>query len=223
MSEEQATSYKELRERVTGFVGDAGPLALDAPSPATPEWCVRELLAHVVGVTNDIVNGRMEGIASDPWTEAQVDPRRGATLDELFAEWDEFSPRFEAMLAAAPPDIAGQALFDGATHEHDLRHALGIPGARESTAIALGWTWMLGMRQRNGAPTICFVTEYETVTVGDGEPVATVEASRFELLRAASGRRSASEIERYTWKPGAEPEILLGAPIFSLRTVPLDE
>ena len=30
--------------------------ALDVPAPATPEWRVRDVLAHMVGVADDIVN-----------------------------------------------------------------------------------------------------------------------------------------------------------------------
>jgi uncharacterized protein (TIGR03083 family) len=223
MPEEHATAYKELRGRVVELVRDATPATLDTPSPATPEWNVRDVLAHMIGVTNDIVNGRMEGIASDEWTQAQVDPRRDATVDVLLAEWDEWGPQFGAMLAAAPAEISGQALLDAATHEHDLRLALGAPGARDSDAVAIGWTWMAGLRTRGSLPAICFVTEAETATFGDGEPIATVEASRFELIRASTGRRTVQEIEQYDWKPEAQPALLITAPFFTMRSESLGE
>ena len=223
MPDDHAEAYREVRERVVALVRAAPPEALATPSPATPEWRVHDVLSHMIGVTNDIVNGRMEGIASDAWTDAQVDPRRDATLDELFAEWDEFGPQFEAMLAAAPAEISGQALFDVATHEHDIRHALQQPGARESDAVAIGYTWLIGLRARNESPAICFVTEYEAETAGAGETVSTVEASRFELFRASSGRRTVQEIEAYAWTPAARPELLLAASFFTMRTSSLGE
>jgi hypothetical protein len=106
--------------------------ALEARAPATPRWRAHDVLSHLVGVPEDVVNGRLDGLASDAWTQAQVDRRHAVSPAELLAEWDEFGPRFETMLGAAPAEIAGQALFDAGTHEHDLRNALGIAGARDS-------------------------------------------------------------------------------------------
>jgi hypothetical protein len=69
-----------------------------------------------------------------------------STLDALRA-------RFEAMLAAAPMEIAGQALFDAATHEFDIRHAVGAPGARDSDAMTLGWEWLSRLHHpKTGVP-----------------------------------------------------------------------
>jgi len=137
MSESHAVAYKALRGRVREVVEAADPAALDAIVPATPEWRARDVLAHLVGVSDDVVNGRLEGIASNAWTQVQVEARRHRPVGELLVEWDESAPKFESMLAAAPPEIAGQALFDAATHEHDLRNALGSPGARDSDAVLL--------------------------------------------------------------------------------------
>jgi hypothetical protein len=58
---------------------------------------------------------------------------------------------------------------------------------------------------------------------GTGEVVATIEASRFELFRAVSGRRTATEIEQYKWDRDPDPTLLLAAEIFSLREVSLHE
>ena len=144
-------------------------------------------------------------------------------IDDMLSEWEKCSPQFEEMLIAAPDEIAGQAIFDAFTHEQDLRHALGVPGARDSDAMEIGWAWIGGARTRASLPALLFVTEDGEMVVGSGAPRATVGASRFELLRACTGRRSASEIASYRWEPGPEPELLLAGPIFSLRTEPLNE
>jgi uncharacterized protein (TIGR03083 family) len=223
MSEAHAVAYRGVHERVKALIEAADPAALEQPAPATPEWTVREILCHLVGVTDDIVNGRLDGIASDGWTAAQVDKRCHASAADLLAEWDKWSPQFEEMLTAAPPEIAGQALFDAATHEHDMRHALGEPGARDSDAIDLAWEWIMIVRPLSGAPGLRFVTEAGTDEVGDA-PVATIETTRFELLRATTGRRSAEEVAAYGWDPEPQPELLLAsADIFTLRPSPLNE
>ncbi len=223
MSEREANAYDGVRQRVTELLAEFPAAVVDRPVPATPEWDVRGVLSHLVGVTDDVVNGRLEGVASDAWTAAQVDARRNSSVADLLAEWDDRAAAFATMLIAAPPEVGGQAVFDGATHEHDLRHALGRPGAREADAVAVGWEWVVGARTRLAGPAIRLVTEHGDDTVGAGECRVTVRAPRFELFRATCGRRSVSEIESYAWEPDAQPLLLLGGPIFRLRDVPLAE
>jgi uncharacterized protein (TIGR03083 family) len=216
-------SYRALRGRVGELIRAAGSEAFDGPSPATPEWRVHDVLSHMVGVTDDVVNGRLDGVATEPWTAAQVDARRTRTAAELLEEWEATAPQFEAVLDAAPPEIVGQALFDAVTHEHDIRCALHAPGARDSDALDIAWDWLIGARSRGGGEAIRFVTEAGEVVTGAGLPTYSVEASRFELLRATVGRRSPAEIARYTWDPMPNAELLLGSEIFRLRDTPLDE
>jgi len=226
MSEPHGPAYAALRGRVRAMVeeveaADAAALARDVP--ATPAWSAHDVLAHMVGVTDDVVNGRLEGLASDAWTRAQVDARARVATSDLLAEWDERAPQFEAMLSAAPAEIAGQALFDAATHEHDLRNALGAPGARDSDAIATGWDWIVGARTRGGAPAICFVADGEEMLAGTGDVVARIGASRFELFRAVSGRRTFDEIAAYDWDRAPVPSLLIAADFFALAQQTLGE
>jgi uncharacterized protein (TIGR03083 family) len=223
MSEPHAEAYRGLRARVREVVESADGDAMSAVVPATPEWRAHDVLAHLVGVTDDVVNGRLEGIATDSWTQAQVDARTDRSTAELLAEWDEVGPQFETLLAGAPAEIAGQALFDAATHEHDLRNALGAPGARDSDAVDTGWEWIVGARTRAGAHAMCFVVEDGEHESGVGDVVARIEASRFELFRAVAGRRTEAEIASYDWDRDPEPRLLLGAEIFTMRTSSLGE
>jgi uncharacterized protein (TIGR03083 family) len=223
MSESHATSYRELRQRVTDVIRETDTSALARPAPATPGWRVHDVVSHLVGVPDDVVNGRMDGLASDAWTQVQVDKRVDYSAADLLAEWEAVGPAFEALLAAAPAEIAGQAVFDAVTHEHDLRHAIGAPGARESDAVTEGWAWIVDARTRGGEHALCFVIDGAEQVSGTGDVVATIEASRFELFRAVSGRRAAVEIEHYKWDRDPEPKLLLAAEIFSLREVPLYE
>lgn len=220
---ELTEAYQGLRGRVVEIVCGAEPASLDHLAPATPEWRVRDLLAHLVGVTSDVVEGRLDGVATSAWTGAQVAARRDAGLDDLLAEWDAYAPRFEATLEGLPFSISGQAMFDAVTHEHDLRHALAVPGARGSDAVALGWRWFLAVRSDAGAPAVRYVTDAGVDVAGAGEPVATVEAPRFELVRAVTGRRTREEVSAFGWEPEPRVELVVAAPLFTPRTESLGE
>jgi uncharacterized protein (TIGR03083 family) len=221
MSEAHAVAYRELRGRVTELVQNADTDALAATSPATPEWRVCDVLAHMVGVTDDVSNGRLDGVASDAWTQNQVEQRAECSVADLLAEWEKTSPAFEAIMAGVPESVSGQALFDAYTHEQDLRTALGVPGARDSDAAAIAWDWM--NNARGSGPAIRFVTGEEDIVVGTGEAQATLRTSRFEILRASTGRRSIAEIEAYDWHPEPNADLIVTADIFTVRTNPLNE
>src|SRR3954464_2381193 len=119
--------YAALRGRVRDVLGTTSPERLDAIAPATPKWRVRDVLAHMVGVVDDASNQRLDGVTTEPWTQAQVDARAGATVDDMLDEWDRIAPGFEAVLTQMPARITGQVLFDAVTHEHDIRNAVGAP------------------------------------------------------------------------------------------------
>ncbi len=146
-------AYGGVRARVTDIVRAADSAALDTIASATPEWRVRDVLAHLVGVPTDVMAGKLDGVATEPWTRAQVDARRDASVEEMLAEWAETGPQFEAALTGVPFEMSGQALFDAMTHEHDIRAALGVPGARDTDAVEIAWEWILGARTRASAPS----------------------------------------------------------------------
>jgi len=220
-----AAAYRELRARVSALAREADPAALDAIAPATPEWRVRDILAHMSGVNTDIVNGNLNGVASDGWTDAQVATRRDWPVDEILAEWETNGSAVEAN-AAMLGSAAGQWVYDACTHEHDIRHALGAPGARDSDAVAIAFEWGTDWLARGldgqGVPGLVLETDDGSKAVGAGEPRATVRVERFEVLRAMTGRRSVAQMEAYGWDGPPQPAHLVLA-IFAPRAADLAE
>jgi hypothetical protein len=51
----------------------------------------------------------------------------------------------------------------------------------------------------------------------------TVQAPRFELMRATTGRRTMAEITSYAWLPAPDVAMLIGGPLFTIRTESLGE
>lgn len=219
-----AGAYAAARTRIRAIVEQADEEQTLAIAPATPDWRVRDILAHLAGIPDDILNGRVDGIASDEWTEAQVAPRRDMPLDEMLAAWESDAVQVEPLVGSFGI-MSGQFITDLLTHEHDIRDALGVPGARESEGVAIAFDWLGARvgeaRVRSGAGALRLLTEAGETTFGDGEPTATARTTRFELLRAATGRRAMSQIETWDWDGDARPEtVVLG--IFTPRAAPFD-
>lgn len=205
--------YRDLRLRVTALVADLPDEALDQVAPATPIWRVRDVVAHLAGGTADIVAGNLEGVASDAWTQAQVDARRDTPIGEVLAEWTRCAGLVEPTIAAIPPPMRTMLLVDAITHEHDIRGAVGLPGERDGDALAFAFhsvTRGIGGQQGDlGALRIAH--EAGEAVAGDGDPTATVRTSRFEVVRAAVGRRSVEQIAAWDWQGEARPaSIVLG-------------
>ncbi len=219
-----SAAYTDLRGRVTELVRAATPEQLDAIAPATPEWRVRDVLAHLVGVTADVLAGRLDGVATDEWTQAQVDARATTPIETMLAEWAENAVTVEPMI----PDFGvsgGQAVLDACTHEHDLRDALRQPGARDSTAVHIGSAW-LGDRigEFNGSTghgAIRIETDLWSLTYGESEPTSTLRVSAFELMRGSTGRRSQAQLDAWEWIGPARGELVV-MPIFTARATDFD-
>lgn len=212
-----AAYYRETRERFTELLRSLSPDQLATPVPATPLWTVLDVARHLAGVCDDVISGRLEGAATDPWTERQVAARHDATVDDVIAEWDEKGPQMEGIF-----DAAGTAAFrlviDAVTHEQDVRGALGLDGARDTAAAEWSLQQLVANVDRQikkaGAPPLRITSGVDEWLVGgDGEPAATLDADRYELLRALIGRRSVRQMEAYGWTGDAARYVSL-LPVF---------
>jgi uncharacterized protein (TIGR03083 family) len=218
--DEFARAYQRVRTRVSDLVSQRDLDALETSAPAAPEWRVRDLLAHLSGVSADITSGNLDGVATDEWTAAQVDARRDWTIDDLISEWAERGAAVDALIPQFPEPIAAQLLVDTATHEQDIRGALEVPGARDADAIALGFPGMATFALGSG---LKLETEHGIFVTGDGDGAETsVRAPRFELFRAMTGRRSLEQVRAYDWTGDPRPEALVIG-LFTARATPLVE
>src|SRR3954471_7693756 len=194
------TAYRDLRTRVAELVLLATDEQLNATPPATPEWRTRDVLAHMTGSTADILNGRLEGVGSNSWTQVQVDERLDWALADLLGEWDTNGPQVEPLttplgvlsrpLLPAYGIMAGQFIVDSTTHEHDLRGALDAAGARDTDAMDITFAWLgsrVGeLRGAAGAGGISVTAEDGAHTFGDEAVTASCTTTKFEFMRAAT-------------------------------------
>jgi uncharacterized protein (TIGR03083 family) len=207
-----ATEYAGGRARLCGLVGGLDEAGGAAPVPACPRWSVKHVVAHVAGICSDILAGNLDGLATEPWTAAQVEARRALPLAEIVAEWDHTGPQVEALIPGFPPTAAAQLLTDLITHEQDVRGVLHAPGARDRARVGMACDFaaaaFLSSLHDRGIPPLRLRAGDRVWVAGDDEPAATLEADAFELLRAVTGRRSLDQIRALGWD--ADPAPWLG-------------
>ena len=102
----------------------------------------------------------------------------------------------------APPSLAALS-FDVVSHEHDLCHALGVAGDRDSFSVRVGAdrarSRMAAMLKEAGTPGVVVTTPEEAHLVeGASDPIA-LAATDYEFMRLVTGRVSRSQATSMGW------------------------
>jgi uncharacterized Actinobacterial protein TIGR03083 len=195
--------YETIRARFIALVRDLNADELDRSVVATPEWRVRDVLAHVAGLTEDLNAGNFGGGDPDAFTRAQVDRHRGSTLDDVIRAWDRDAPAFEDGLRLFGYQAGNHFVGDLFIHFVDVCASAGRAVDRDSEAMWVSLDWYLDSLEEAieelslGALEV--VTEPERRIIGRGDVLATVTAEPFEILRACAGRRSTAQVCAFAW------------------------
>jgi Mycothiol maleylpyruvate isomerase N-terminal domain len=193
------------------------------PVPCTPGWTARDVMSHVAGIPDDGFAGRTDGAATAPWTASQVERNAEFSVDELLARWESqyalFGQAIEGMGEGRPP-------IDCHTHEHDVRHAIGRPGNRESLIIEEIGVLLDGLAEW---PVEIVVTFDDGATViagrsGNANRIGLM-ATKFEVFRSRLGRRTIDQVRHLAWTgDAAEIESLIASWfIFGPSDIPIVE
>jgi uncharacterized protein (TIGR03083 family) len=135
----------ELQERVrtahTRLTSVLDPLTEEEAARAglTPEWCIKDALAHITAweiegarILAEIQNGtwqpkRFDKQTIDDFNARVVEERRGRPLSELRAEFDTAHARMEETIAALPDEVDEKSpaykFVEGVTFHHHEHHA----------------------------------------------------------------------------------------------------
>lgn len=227
MPTDAASAYKELRERISPMVLAAGDRADSVQVPACPEWTPKDVVAHLSGICDDILSGRIEGVGTDQWTDAQVQARRGRSLAEVVKEWNELGARIDEILPDFPRSAARQLVFDALSHEYDLCEALDLAAPdrvqAEGPALDFAMAAFVATAAACGVPALTVHAGQRTWEVAGEGPGAVLTATPIDLLRSLTGRRTAGEVAALDWG-GADPSPYLPAfeiGMFKLRETPI--
>ena len=179
-TDQVAISYIALRARFIDLLRSTPESSGNMVVPCTPEWTIRQLAAHLVGVPEDVLAGRMEGVTTDAWTHAQVERYGDLTLTELADLFESSAPKIDAIIHNFPQPIISQFVMDAVTHEQDMRSALGVPGGRDSKAIEVGVGFFLNLFEANDPPLF--------------DALLNTQVSQWDVLRSVTGRRTVEQM-----------------------------
>ena len=214
--------WSRAQERVIGLVTGLSPDRAEVRVPACPDWTVRDLLAHMVGLGADVVAGDEPDDHNAAWTARQVARRRDRDVADLVAEWRAVADPLRDRMRAH----GIRPLFDVTIHEQDLRGALGEPGAQDTPAMAAvrdRFVARLADRLR-GRPPLALVGErWRWDSEPGAEPAVVLRAPEFELTRALLARRSARQLRGWTVRGDVEPYLDAFSSLGPLPTTDLSE
>jgi uncharacterized protein (TIGR03083 family) len=183
--------YRANVSALSGLAGDLDEAALATVVPGSPEWTVRDVLAHLAGGPADALSGRMEGAPGPEWTARHVAERRGASAADLI---EEIRSRQDAIAESTLDNPRPAIVWDAAVHHADLHEALGLGVLPEPL-------W---------APVLAAVAPMKFGTAG-----VPADLDDYEVFRAIFSRRSRSQMQ--AWGLPLSADQLDGLCIFGPR------
>jgi len=205
--EQYGAEYGASRQRIRTLA--SGNVDPTTRVPACPDWSLLNICSHLTGICRDLVERNNPGDDVQAWVDRQVAERSGRTIASVLDEWDEFSPRFETLIAKYPKGFSGLVL-DVVAHEHDIGGALRVTGDRTSSGVRA--CMMVEARQilgrdlpAHGLPAARFVANGEEWVCGTGPVELTLDLSdrpdgTWELTRLLGSRRSLRQLRAYPWQ-----------------------
>ena len=211
--------WAAAQQRVSALVVGLDGAAADARVPATPDWSVHDLLAHMIGLDADVLAGDEPDDHNAAWTQRQVDERRERSVAELVAEWTELAPRLEQWMRDNSPRPLGDVII----HEQDLRGALGVPGAQDTPGLQAIRDRMAGQFADGVTGALTLQGERWSWSSDADGPRTVVSASDFDLARALMARRSAAQLQSWTTSGDVGPYLEAFATLGALPDTDLHE
>lgn len=219
-------TYRGARRRISELVRRLSQDELQRAVPASPDWSVRDVVAHQAGVAADVVAGNVDDAPEDHWTAAQVAARRDTPVEDLLREWEENARQIEPLIPHAPEPFT-YMVVDTASHENDVLAATGRPVRRDDPVSAAFAARLVRVAtpkiDEAGAAPLAIHAGAGAWVAGTGPPGGSLRVpDAFELVRASLGRRSVSQIRGWEWDADADRYIPL-LTVFEPRSTPLVE
>lgn len=197
--------WTRAQRRVVDLMRDTTTEQAQVRVPACPDWTVRDLFSHMVGLGTDVLAGDEPDDHNAAWTGRQVQQRRDRDVPALIAEWEAATGPLQEWMRVH----GTRPLGDVVIHEHDLRGALDAPGARDSGGVQAVRDRFIGRfaERVTDLPPIALVgPRWQWVSRGAvDDATVVIRADDFDLARALVTRRSAAQLRRWTARGDVGP------------------
>jgi uncharacterized protein (TIGR03083 family) len=220
---DEIAEWTNAQQRVCELVQSLDAAETERPVPACPDWTVTQLLAHMVGLSADVLAGDEPDDHNSTWTRHQVETRADRDPADLIAEW--------RALTRPMQDWMGQhgtrPLNDVVIHEQDLRGAVGRPGGRDTDGLAavrdvMAERFATRIRRAKLPPVQLRSPEW-IFSTGDREPGLELSAPTFDLARALMTRRTADQLRQWATAGDLDPYLPMFGGLGPLPDRPLPE
>ncbi|CAN5779777.1 maleylpyruvate isomerase family mycothiol-dependent enzyme [soil metagenome] len=211
--DEVGDHYRRARVRLTELLGDLDDASWRRDVPACPGWRVHDVVAHLVGVIEDGMAGRLDGPPSEVLSAEEVARHRDDPSCDLLARWGELAPVFESVITTHE---VWPATFDVLSHEHDVRGALDRPGARDVDTVHVAARRLIEGLE---LPVVLRVhLDGETVESAPADgPMLELRTTAFEVVRLRLGRRSRQQVMALDWSTAPSAEVVEALFVFGPR------
>jgi uncharacterized protein (TIGR03083 family) len=193
--------YQDTRARIFALTTGLDDAAWMTSVAACPRWSVRDVIAHLTAVAQDWSRAQLAGAPNDEETAAQIARFDGYDAAEILAAWTDAAAELDRLA-----DTAGMEppLGDIVVHEHDIRAAVGRPGARDSAAVWYVADWLL-RDLRTPVPLHVTVEDARYRSGPDERAEIQLRTTYFEALRWRTGRRSRAQLAAMDWSGDPTP------------------
>lgn len=190
-----ARIYQDTKERITTMVNALDDAGLKTAVAACPGWSIRDVVAHLAATADDIGQGRLTGAPTDDETAAQIARFDGQHVSDVIAAWTDAAAHLDHLAETRGVELP---VGDVTSHEHDVRAALGRPGARDSDAVRYSSDRLL-KNLRTPVPLRVAVEDGEYRSGPDDGAEIRLRTTRFEAVRWRTGRRSRAQLAAMDW------------------------
>jgi len=171
---------------------------------ACPAWSIKDVYAHLAGISTDILAGNTEGAATEPWADGHVADRIGRSLTEVLNEWESAGNGVSEVMDTAGEVFPFQLFVDQWTHGWDVRATLGADAAAVpdlSTYIYFLPDFFDHMAALvpEGLTALTLKVAGQSFDIGTGEPIGELGLDLFEFARVTMGRRSQQQLDGLPW------------------------
>ena len=212
--EEVALLYARTRDEFVAQLRRLTPEEAATTVPSCPNWTVKDVVAHVVGLVADVLAEVPPPLGTDEMTSRQVAERSAMSLGAICDEWQANAEAIVPFLTEVP--LRGLGLTaDLAVHVHDVAETLDAVDPPPAEATAAACERYVPLLQERAAEQLELAL---TVDLNDrrwepstGLAPLRMEGTPTDFLRGVTGRRTRDHVaDAFLWD-GDPMELLDGS------------